>query len=271
MLARLAATVVMLGMPVASAGEAREVRLRIRPTTDLSTPAPVLDRLEDGDVLRVFVDGGLSGASGAVHQCIRTADRFSACSNGFQVQFGHDGSAAFQYQIEDPGICGVTGSCALVVDDADGGVAYALMVFGASAPTPPDVALSPVGPYSQGETVQVAVASLVPGAAMSVAFCDPRCGMFSNAVAGADGTATASVIIGSRCDDCGIAVISGAREVLVDVKFSALPTPRYSPTRLVIGLSIAAALLLAAWWLIATVDWRPPSEAATPELDRVEL
>lgn len=138
MLARLAATAVMLGMPVASADEAREVHLRIRPITNFSTPAPVIDRLEDGDVLRVFVDGSLSGASGAVHQCIRTDDRFTACSNGFQVQFGHDGSAAFQYQIEDPGICGVNGSCALVVDDADGGVAYALMVFGASAPTPPD-------------------------------------------------------------------------------------------------------------------------------------
>ncbi len=271
MLARLAATVVMLAIPLTNPGASREVHLHIRPITERSAVAPVLDRLEAGDVVRVFVDGGLAGASGIVHQCHRAADGFTGCTNGFPVQFSPEGSTAFQYQIEDAGDCGVNDSCAIVVDDANGGTAYALAVFGAPAPSPPEVTLSPLGPHSQGDTVRVDVASLPPGAALHVAFCDPRCGAFNTAAAGADGRATASVVIGRRCTDCGIAVIGGAREVLVDVKYSPLPTPRYSPTRLVVGLAAAGALILAAWWVIATVDWRPPSEASTPEFDRFEL
>ena len=38
-------------------------------------------------------------------------------------------------------------------------------------------------------------------------------------------------------------------------------------TRLVAGLAVAAAALLAAWRTIVAVDWRPPSEAQVPDDD----
>ena len=271
MLVRLLATVVMLAVPMASADGSQEVRLRMQPSSRLSSPAPVLDRLEDGDVLRVFVSGGAPGARATVRQCTRAATGFTGCRNVFPVQFDNDGSAAFQYQISDPGDCGVTGSCAIAVDDHDGSVAYALTVFGAPAPLPPDVVLTPAGPYEPGDTVRVDLASLPPGAVTQVAFCTPGCNAFGTAQADADGRATASVVIEERCSECFIAVLGGGAETFVPVEFSSVPAADYSPIRLVVGLSAAAAMLLVAWWIIASVNWRPPSEASTPEFDAVEL
>jgi hypothetical protein len=43
----------------------------------------------------------------------------------------------------------------------------------------------------------------------------------------------------------------------------------YDPLRLAAGLGLAVLLLVVALWLVRTTDWRPPSEADTPELDRV--
>jgi hypothetical protein len=41
----------------------------------------------------------------------------------------------------------------------------------------------------------------------------------------------------------------------------------YDASRLVAGLAIAALALGVAAWIVRTTDWRPPSEAGTPELD----
>ena len=42
----------------------------------------------------------------------------------------------------------------------------------------------------------------------------------------------------------------------------------YDAGRLVGGLAAAAVLLAVALWLVRSTDWRPPSEADAPELDR---
>jgi hypothetical protein len=55
------------------------------------------------------------------------------------------------------------------------------------------------------------------------------------------------------------------------VSFAPLLTPGYDARRLAIGLVVAAVLLAAAWRIVAAVDWRPPSEADTPDLDMAEL
>ena len=99
----------------------------------------------------------------------------------------------------------------------------------------------------------------------------PECGRFTRAVADPQGRATTSVVIGPDCERCGIAVIGGSQASLTGVEFAPSPQPGYETRRLTIGLLVAAALLVVAWRIVASVDWRPPSEAATPDLDAVEL
>jgi hypothetical protein len=48
-------------------------------------------------------------------------------------------------------------------------------------------------------------------------------------------------------------------------------TVTYDVARLVAGLGLAALLLAVAAWLVRTTDWRPPTEADTPELDGATL
>lgn len=53
---------------------------------------------------------------------------------------------------------------------------------------------------------------------------------------------------------------------LLALEFTAPPPPVWRPDRLIAGLSVAAALIALAPRIVVTVDWRPPSEAETPEL-----
>jgi hypothetical protein len=116
------------------------------------------------------------------------------------------------------------------------------------------------------ETVRVDASGLVPGALVQAAFCEQTCDRAERAVAADDGTARLDVTVGGSCRRCRIVVVGGAAVARTPLTFVAPPTARYDAWRTVTGLGAAAAFLLVAWWLIATVDWRPPSEAATPEL-----
>lgn len=252
----------------------RQVALQAAPTGDArGAPVQVVDRLRAGDLLDVFVGSGVQNARGVVRQCTRTIDEFTGCVNSYPVQFGDGGNARFLYRLTDPGDCGPQGSCVLVVGDIDGErLAVATLVFGAPAPPPPAVAIVPAGTtVRSGDTVQVEVARLVAGARVRVGYCDPICAGAETRRADAEGQLTASVVIGEDCDRCGIAVVGSAHDTLVRVPFAAGPQLGYDTQRLVLGLLVAAVLLAAAWRIIAAVDWRPPSEAATPELDAWEL
>jgi hypothetical protein len=186
--------------------------------------------------------------------------------------FDDNGRAVFQYQVEDLGGCGATGSCVVVVrDDEREREAYAFTIFGAEAPPPPSVTLSPSGPYTEGDEVRVDVANLAPGAPIEAAYCGDTCESLRRATAGEDGTATAIVVIGPRCEDCGIIVVAAAGSSFTEIPFVAPPSADYDLPRLIAGLTAAAALLILAWLIVATVDWRPPSEAQTPELDGSEV
>ena len=77
--------------------------------------------------------------------------------------------------------------------------------------------------------------------------------------------------VGAPCDTCGVAVIGSAHDALTPVPFAPPERPDYDERRLMLGLAIAAALLVTAWRIVATIDWRPPSEADTPDLDAAEL
>jgi hypothetical protein len=252
-------------------GDDNRVDLHAVPADELVVAAPSIDELEDGSVLAIRVDGGPDGAHGHVQQCERTVSGFRGCTNRFPVLFDEDGVAVFQYQVVNLGDCGATGACVVLVRDDDlEHEAYAFTVFGAPMAPRPVVTLTPSGPYAAGDEVRVDVANLTPGAPIEAAFCGVTCASLRRAVAGEDGTATAVVVIGTRCEDCGIAVVAGTGSSFTETPFVAPPTAEYDLPRLIAGLTAAAALLILAWLIVATVDWRPPSEAQTPELDGPE-
>ena len=251
----------------------RGVRLEAVPVDDaILEPVPVLDRLADGDVLDVTVVEGVAGARGDVQQCTRTVGGVSGCRHVYPVQFADRGDARFLYRLTDTGSCGPDGSCVLVVDDRGGERrAMAAIVFGAPAPPPPVVSIVPARAVEEGDEVAVRIGGLVPGARVRIGYCDPECATARVAAADAQGRLAAAVVIGPDCARCGIAVVGSAHDTLVQVPFAAPPEPGYDTGRVAIGLLVAAVLLVAAWRIVVTVDWRPPSEAATPELDAFEL
>jgi hypothetical protein len=266
--ATLLVAAVLFNPAGADGDDRRDVRLQAVPAGELVVAAPTIDRLTDGDVLVVRVRDGVADAPGHVRQCRQTAGGFARCANAFPIHFDDEGDATFQYQVDDPGGCDGSGACVIVVDDDElDRSAHAFTVFGESAPAAPPVTLSPPGPYEPGDEVSVKVSSLRPGSDVLAAFCAPECRNVSTAVVGADGNAAATVEIGERCRDCGVVVVGGANSVRVDVQFTPAPSPGYDPARLIAGLAIAAMLLLVAWRIVVSVDWTPPSEAATPELD----
>ena len=72
---------------------------------------------------------------------------------------------------------------------------------------------------------------------------------------------------------CGIVV--GSEDVAAApaavVGFRSGPGAGYDLRRTMGGIAVAAGFLVMAWWLWRRTDWSPPTEAATPELDRSEL
>lgn len=242
--------------------------------SDPPTPVPVVDGLADGEVLRIRAEGLRPGARGRVRQCRGAVDGFAACTNAFPVRVGPRGTAVFQYQLRSPnGECGARDTCVVVVaDGARTGFAYT--VFGGAAPRPARLAAQPAGPYRVGQPVRVTVDGLPPHGTGGLAFCTPRCGTAVRVAADAAGRAQGTVTLRSRCEGhgCAVALVgAGARDTTVVVRFVPAPTPTYEARRVLTGLLGAAVLLLLAWLVARRTDWRPPSEAATPQLDTAEL
>jgi len=242
---------------------------------DLPSPAPVLDRLRDGDAPLIAMGGLLANASGSIRQC--TADRVR-CAAGVPVRTDETGRAQVVVPVED----GIDGddcdrSCVLVVDVDDSGPVIPLL-FGEAAPPPPTVTVDPAA-ARVGEQVDVVVAGLEPGGEVAITQCsttDDRpgnpCGgraPLVTAVADADGVArTTYEVVGGDVGDpggpscqrgaaCGITVVDG-ETVLAEVaplRFLGSAAIEHDGTRVAVGLVVAAALAAAATWLVRTTDW----------------
>ncbi|HEX9766653.1 MAG TPA: hypothetical protein VGA36_07795 [Nitriliruptorales bacterium] len=282
------------------------VEVAARSTSERSfTSVPLVEELASPQVLRVKVTGFEEFASAAVRQC-RIEDAQARCGNGLPVQFGPNGVATFQYLVTEDfvpnhlfsggGLCRAGDPvCLVMVTSLDGTQRAELQtVFGDRLPPPGVATVAPVGARSHGQVVTVRVEGLPGGAVVRVTTCaapstsDPRrCGdpaPTASIVVGRDGTGQADLQItrgpvGSqrvRCGDdqaCAVAVLSemaGVRIPAVPITFAALPGAAYDPVRLTSGLAVAAALLLAAWWLVRRTDWSAVGEAAAPEIDEVE-
>jgi hypothetical protein len=268
--------VVIAAVGMATAGDEdgdRVVRLSATDAADEgSLQAPITDGLVDDDVLDVAVSDGEPDARGHVSQCRRAPNGFIACTNRYPVQFGDRGDARFQYRLVDPGRCSATDACVLVVTDDDGARrAIARLVFNDEAPPPPTVSVTAPGPVVQGDDVRIDVGGAPPAASVQVAYCDPRCAAPTRVIADANGNASVTIKVGAPCAECRIAVIAGVHETSVDVPFAAAPRPRYDPRRIAVCAAVALALSIIAGRVWRSTDWAPPSEAATPELDAIDL
>ena len=264
-LAAVTAMVVLLGgVPAADEDDQQSVVLRAGPSDQLIEQT--IDRLQDGDVLKVLVTDGEPGARGTVRQCALTATGLGSCRNHFPILFDDEGQATFQYQLDDNGACGADATCVATAGTIDDrGTAFT--VFGADAPPAPAVTRAPAGLLRPGDEVRVDVSGLQPGAPVQAAFCAAACGPAERAAAGERGTASLEVTVGEPCRLCAVVVVGGASSTRLPVRFAEPPSARYDAWRLVAGLGAAAVFLLLAWRLVVTVDWRPPSEAATPEME----
>jgi hypothetical protein len=250
------------------------VLVRAAPAREPAT-APVVERLADGDVLHVRAEGFDPFTRTRVRQCTRVGLDFGACGNAFPVQTGGDGVAEFQYQVRGGRReCGPGAACVVVVGD-DTRAAFAYTVFGAPAPAPASVRVTPAGPYRVGQRVEVSVEGLGRGAEVGLVYCAPECGPVRRLRADAAGRADGAVELSRRCgrgERC-VVVATGlaTRDLRVAVPFTSPPAARYETRRVAVGLGLAAALLALAWWVVRRTDWRPPTEAGTPLLDAAEL
>jgi hypothetical protein len=260
---------------------------------------PVVDQLARRSVLRISASSFEPNATGQVEQCTR--DR---CANPFPVLFDEVGSARIQYLVRDtiatPG--GAVSTChadeppCVVRLRTETDTAFLTTVFGDVAPTPRRVTVTPGARDLVGEAaVTVMAHGFTPGARVHATMCvapdtagTERCGAPSPVASftiGADGTGRTALVIrgghvgseGAECGrdtPCGIVVQEEASAVpapVVPVTFAAGPFARYESARLVIGIALGCVLLAVALFLIRSTDWRKPTEADTPELDRAVL
>lgn len=246
----------------------RDIELVVASADELDVAAwPVVDQLDEGDVLVVRVEGGEPGMTGSVEQCTATASVTRRCWNSFPVTFDGDRRARFQYQVESRDLCTPNTGCIVRVT-ADDRVAHVATVFGADAPPPPTVTVTPAGPLAPGARATVVVAEAPPRSGISVVLCAQRCAGGEKVVTANDaGRAALSFIVAEGCRPCRAVVAAGSVRVVVALEVTPASAVRYAPARIFVGLAAAALLLVAAWRLIATVDWRPPGEAAVADTD----
>ncbi|MGQ0520059.1 MAG: neocarzinostatin apoprotein domain-containing protein [Actinomycetota bacterium] len=283
--------------PTAASAEGRARRgpaVRVRAADEATfAGVPVVDRLVDGTVLRVTAGGFVPDTDGTVAICRNGPSGPARCLGAFPVRFDGAGTARFQYLVvrDGTGRCGPDDGCVLAVTDAEGRLGTVATVFGAAAPAPGRVTITPRTGLEDGQAVQVLLTGFPPGAHVRLAQCVPpgqpvarRCGApgpVVPVVVGDDGRASASFAVragsvGSghhpclRGRVCAVAVTTADGAVpapVVPITFSAGRGASYDGGRLIVGLLVAIALACLATWLVRTTDWREPSEAATPELD----
>ena len=262
----------------------------------------VADRLAANTVLQVHARGFVPFTEAIAEQCAPTVT--VRCVNVIPVQFDADGEARFQYLVSadfangEPvaGRCRVDAvPCTIVVRAADGSRHGDIQtIFGDAIAPPGTITVTPATGLSlAGETVTVEVRDYPPGATVSAMLCAApdaaglRCGApgpQAPVVVGADGRGTTKLLIEpgpvgenrvpcGRGDACGISVASPevfARAPVVPISFAAPPGADLDPTRLALGLAIAALLVGIGAWLIIRTDWSAVGEAAAPEIDDAE-
>jgi hypothetical protein len=263
-----------------------------------STPESV-DRLPTRSVLRITAKGFAPNSTGLVEQCT-----VAGCANAFPVLFDESGGARLQYlvgdefaaELEPPSKCRADEPPCVVHVHSNDDSAFLTTVFRDDAPVPRSVAITPnTGRLRDGARVHVTVTGFIPGEPVQAMLCaspdtygSSRCGApgpVSSFTIGTDGRGRTELVVregrvgsaGASCGrgaTCGIVVAHAQSAVpapVVPIAFATGPAARYNPFRSLTGLAVAFTLLAFALFLVRTTDWRKPTEADTPELDRAVL
>ena len=277
--------------------EGLDVHMDAGPIDAFDFDQPLLDRLPARSVLRINATGFETNGTGFVEQCTLTR-----CANGFPVVFDINGAANFQYLVSDTFAAGLAPSTCRAVEPpcvvhvrGNGRSAFLTTVFrDVAVPRRVTVAPSALG-LVDGSRVRVDVTGFNPGERVQAMLCAApetrgaeRCGApgpVSSFTIDAGGSGSTDLEIragrvgssGVACGrgaTCGIVVSQAGSSVpapVVEISFATGPGASYDATRTLVGLVAALALVaLAVFWVRGT-DWRKPSEADTPELDRIEL
>jgi len=269
----------------------------VAPSDDGFVVPATVGGLAEASVLSVVAKGFPADSTGQAVQCAVTG-AVDRCANRISVRFDDEGVARFQYLIRpdvDALACGPDHPCSVVVaGDAGEPAARVATVFGAPAAGAPGVAVTPQRRLTDGDVVRVQLEGFVPGTRVAVVQCVAPalsgrrgCGAPGPVVEVAidhRGRATTSVTVragkvgaaGHSCDRrhaCALVVLGGSTVAASpqSLSFSASAGAGYWWPRVLTGAAVAAALLLAVTWLVRTTDWSPPSEAATPGLDSLDL
>lgn len=279
-----------------SAVEGTDVVLQATTTDSFGSVPPAVDGLAPRALLRISAAGFEPNSSGFVEQCT-----VAGCANPFPVRFDETGLARFQYVVGDafaadltpPSACDADGLPCVVHLRAGDNFAFLTTIFRDVAPAPRRVSVRPnARGVVDGTPVRVSVTGFSPGEHVEAKLCaaphtygPTHCGApgpVSSFTIGADGAGQTVLVIrggrigsaGASCGrgaTCGIVVSQATSSVpapVAQIAFAAGPAARYDPFRWLTGMGVALALLALAFLLARTTDWRKPSEADTPDLDR---
>ncbi len=277
-----------------------EVHLDAGPIDAFDTDQPLVDGLPARSVLRITATGFETNGTGFVEQCMVTR-----CANQFPVVFDLNGVARFQYLVSDTfaAVSGPESTCradappCVVHVRGNGHSAFLTTFFRDAAPAPRRATVTP-GPreLAVGDHVQITATGFTPGERVQAMLCaapathgSERCGApgpVSSFTIDARGSGRTELEIragrvgsdGAHCGrgaTCGIVVSHAGSSVVpapvVEIAFATGPGAGYDATRTLAGLGAAIALIALAMFWVRSTDWRKPSEADTPDLDRIEL
>ncbi len=285
--------------PISGSVDEPEIYIQVQSEKAYGGNAPTVDRLAARSVLRIVAVGFEPNTTGTVEQC--SAD---GCANPFPVTFDIDGTARLEYLVNDsfargfdrPTTCRADEQPCVVHVHSDKGSAFLRTVFRDATPAPRRVSLRPnAGRIANNAPVLVAVTGFVPGERVEAMLCaapasfgSKHCGApgpVAPFTIEADGTGRVAMKIstghvGTGGASCGRSarcsvVVSPPRAsipgAVLPITFAAGPGARYDGRRLLAGLSVAVLLAALAIVITRTTDWRKPTEADTPELDRAVL
>lgn len=266
---------------------------------DAFAPDNVVTGLQPPGVVRVRASGFDALERGRVEQCVTEFGRLPSCTPAFPLQFDEHGRADFQFRLDGSFPAGGCRwgrpTCELRVRGAASGLLGTAQTVFVDSPRRGRVTVEPRADIVEGGVVKVSVSDFPPNGSATAMLCAPPAGYDPRRCGAAGGTATFAVDaagsgrtdlevgagpLGSgdrRCGPrvaCVVTVVTDDGFVaapVVALRFSRGPGASYDPGRLAAGLSIAAVLSAVAFALARRTDWRKPTEAATPDVDRADL
>jgi len=277
-----------------------DVHVDAGPIDAFDTDQPLVDGLRGRSVLRITATGFETNSTGFVEQC--TATR---CANQFPVVFDINGVAHFQYLVSDTFAAAFAPDSTCRADEppcvvhvrGNGNSAFLTTFFRDAAPEPRRTTVTP-NPLDLvvGDQVRITATGFNPGEPVQAMLCaapathgTERCGApgpVASFTIGANGSGRTELEIragrvgsdGVSCErgaTCGIVVSHAGSSVVpapvVEIAFATGPGAGYDANRTLVGLGAAIALIALATFWVRRTDWRKPSEADTPDLDRIEL